>query len=135
MGRLYRARLGVDTRGLGEGEGGGYGRVEDGIADRVEGRHGIPAGRTRSYLTSVALVFWPPSARSAPSTGDCLRCDITREVVRTLGPSLLARGLDSTVVLVVGGAHPDADNTAAMTPFLLLFRSFLGPSRRAEAGR
>ena len=35
--------VGLDARGGGEGERGRYGRVKDGIADRVEGRHGIPA--------------------------------------------------------------------------------------------
>lgn len=50
MWRVERAGLGVSARGTGEDEGGGYGRVEDGIADRVEGRHGIPAARTYVFL-------------------------------------------------------------------------------------
>lgn len=95
----------VHTRGSGEGEGGGYGRVEDGIADRVEGRHGIPALRTRDdfclsgFLAVPRLagrVQWRISERLG--TGSC-RC------ARFCVPQ--PRGTDSTVVLVVRSAHQE----------------------------
>ena len=57
--RLGIRSVGVHARGLGKGERGGYGRVEDGIADGVEGRHGMPGGRTRYLLCRLRLVFRP----------------------------------------------------------------------------
>ncbi len=104
MGRLGIRSVGVHARGLGKGERGGYGRVEDGIADRVEGRHGMPGDRTL-YLCRLGLIFWPLLGLSSVQNGRMLAVDFAWRGGGHGSLFLDRARLDSTVVLVVSNAH------------------------------